>query len=96
MLQEQIDALEKRAAALEAKLSQGSSRGGSSDAATLPKLEQLRKLIEEDRLEAETVRAQKDALEEENQKLRADVEKLNYRVKHLLRTIDELEGKKAE
>lgn len=96
MLQEQVTALEKRADILEGKLGKGAAAAGGADAATLPRLEQLRKLIEEDRVEAETIRAQKNELEEENEKLKKEVEKLNYRIKHLNRTIDEMEQKQGK
>ena len=95
-MQEQIVALEKRAAAAEATLSKLSKTNtGADNSAVLGRLVELQKLIGEDKIEAETVRAQRDELQKENEELKTDVTKLNYRIKHLLRTIEELEATKA-
>lgn len=106
MLFEQVAALEKRATIAEAQLkkaqetlSKGSTTAPaaaapSSDAATLARLQQLQKLIVEDRQEAEAVRAQRDELLAENAKLREQVGKLNYRVDHLLKEFDKVDPMK--
>lgn len=76
-----VAALEARAANLESML------GGSAGGDVKPKLEQLMALLEEDRKEADQVAAQRDELLKENSKLKEQVDKLNYRVQHLLRAL---------
>lgn len=104
MLQEQITALEKRATQAEAILKgvtsgkkdskpPSASTGAVDDKITISKLQQLQKLIEEDKAEADAVRAQRDELKDENEKLRSSVSKAEYRIQHLLRTIEALEKK---
>ena len=91
----QIAALEKRAAQLEGKLDQGLVNGGAggNDQMTVSKLTELKKLMMEDKAEAEAIRAERDGLLEENEKLKKEVEKLNYRVLHMNRTIESLDKK---
>lgn len=60
---------------------------------TVDRLKELLALLQQDREECESIRAQRDDLKEENDRLRTQLEKRDYRIKHLLRTIDELEGK---
>lgn len=94
-MQEQVVALEKRADAAEVALSKLNQNSAASDnAAVLSRLIELQKLIAEDKVEAETTRAQRDELKKENEELKADVAKLNYRIKHLLRAIEELDSQK--
>lgn len=103
-----ITTLEARATAAEAQLkklnetvtalqkgagSTASAAGSTDNAATVTKLKALQSVLLEDQKEAETVRAHRDELKEENEKLRLQLEKAEYRIKHLLRTIAELEQK---
>ncbi len=92
MLAQQVTELEKRAAALEAKLG-GSSAGSASDAAVLARLVQIQNAVIEDQKEAELVRAERDALKSENEELKGKVDRLNYRIMHLLRALDEKDPK---
>jgi FtsZ-binding cell division protein ZapB len=97
MLAEQVAALEKRADALESRVGTAgttSSSGAPGNEATLARLQEIKAAIEADRAEASAIKAERDALQDDNQALRKQVDKLNYRVKFLLRTIDELEGAK--
>ena len=89
-------ATEKRASDAEKALHdlKTASAASSGNEAVAKRLKELLALIEEDRKEAEEVRAHRDELKEENGKLRSQVEKLNYRVSHLLKTIVEIEGSK--
>ncbi|CUG90935.1 Hypothetical protein, putative [Bodo saltans] len=91
-----VAALEIRATTAEAQLKELQSKATSSDAAVALRLKELLELMQEDRKEAEEIRATRDELKEENGKLRAQVGKLEYRVLHLLRTINDIEaaGKK--
>ncbi|CAJ1038446.1 hypothetical protein Q4I30_008224 [Leishmania utingensis] len=82
---------EKQLQALRVKLEDGACAGASS-ANLAARLRELLKLLYEDRDECETIRAQRDELKEENARLRAQVLKGEYRIKHLLRTIDEIEA----
>jgi peptidoglycan hydrolase CwlO-like protein len=92
-----IKALEARAAKAERDLVELQKVVGESasqrDAAIASRLQELLKLIDADKNEAEEIRAQRDELKEENEKLRGQISKLNYRVTHLLRTLDSLENK---
>lgn len=92
MLAQQVSELEKRASALEAKLGGGSS--GASDAATLARLNEIKAAILQDRAQAELVVAERDELKKENEELKEKVARLNYRVMHLLRALDEKDGAK--
>jgi hypothetical protein len=95
-LEARIIELEKRAKAAEEKLaaaSGSSSTGGSDDAATLKRLNEIRAAIVQDQVDAQTVVARKNELEEENAKLKDEIGKLNYRIKHLLRTVESLDKK---
>ncbi|ORC90404.1 uncharacterized protein TM35_000082020 [Trypanosoma theileri] len=105
MTSEQVAELEKRAAAaelaiaeLKAKLQEESLKnaaaGNNNNAALESKLRQLLDLMREDRQECEAIRAQRDELKEENERLRTQVSKHEYRIKHLLRTINEIESAK--
>jgi hypothetical protein len=97
-VEDRLAACEKRATAAEAALSNlnksAAASSSSSNDAIAKRLTELLALMNEDRKEAEEIRAQRDELKEENGKLRAQVEKLNYRVAHLLKTIVEIEEKK--
>ncbi|RNF19957.1 uncharacterized protein Tco025E_03948 [Trypanosoma conorhini] len=95
----QVEELEKRATAAELaieELKQGLNAQplgcGGSDAGLESRLRELLKLMEEDRMECEVIRAKRDELKEENERLRAQVQKHEYRIKHLLRTINEIES----
>lgn len=90
-----ITALEARATAAEAQLKELQSKAASSDAAVSVRLNELLALMQEDRKDAEEIRGQRDEYKEENGKLRAQVGKLEYRVKHLLRTINDIEAAAA-
>jgi small-conductance mechanosensitive channel len=87
-----VAALEIRATTAENQLKELQSKAASSDAAVSLRLKELLALMQEDRKEAEEIRATRDELKEENSKLRAQVGKLEYRVVHLLRTINDIEA----
>lgn len=101
-MEEQVSQLEKRAATAEKTIAamQKQLAGGAASAASNDGLEQrlrtLLKLMEEDRDECEAIRAQRDELKAENERLRALASKHEYRCKHLLRTIDEIEAKQKQ
>lgn len=92
-----VEHLELRAAALEKTLAglkkQVTSSGPGANDALQARLQELLKLMLEDREECEAIRAQRDALREENERLKQQVAKGEYRAKHLLRTINEIEAK---
>ena len=90
-LEARIVQLEKRAKIAEDKLAAGAGAGAggsSSDASTLKRLNEIRAAIVQDQVEAQTVVARKNELEEENAKLKDEISKLNYRIKHLVRTLE--------
>ncbi|KAG5465050.1 hypothetical protein LSCM4_00502 [Leishmania orientalis] len=96
-MEAQVAQLEKRATnaerqlqALKGKVGEGAGAASSSGQLEA-RLRELLKLMCEDRDECEAIRAQCDELKEENARLRAQVLKGEYRIKHLLRTIDEIE-----
>ncbi|KAG5464316.1 hypothetical protein LSCM1_00498 [Leishmania martiniquensis] len=96
-MEAQVAQLEKRATnaekelqALSGKLDKGTGAAASTDHLDT-RLRELLKLMLEDRDECEAIRAQRDELKEENARLRAQVLKSEYRIKHLLRTIGEIE-----
>eukprot|EP00796_Vickermania_ingenoplastis_P011006 gene11006-7649_t len=94
-MESKVSDLEQRANKVEAALASlaGSSSGATtSDAALAEKLKVLLQLMKEDRDECEAIRAQRDDMKEENERLRTQLSKQTYRVQHLLRTIDEMEG----
>jgi chromosome segregation ATPase len=89
-LEKRATSAEKQLQALKAKLESGvGAAAGNADLEA--RLRELLQLMYEDREECETIRAQRDELREENARLRAQVAKGEYRIKHLLRTIDEIE-----
>lgn len=89
-----VAALEVRATAAEKNIEELKASASSvSNAEVTLRLKELLALMEEDRKEAEEVRAHRDELKAENEKLRNQAGKLNYRIKHLLKTINELESK---
>ncbi|GET93565.1 hypothetical protein, conserved [Leishmania tarentolae] len=96
--QAQVAELEKRAASAEKQLQalrmklEGNTTAAAGGDKLEARLRELLKLMCEDRDECETIRAQRDELMEENARLRAQVKKGEYRIKHLLRTIAEIEG----
>lgn len=94
----QVAQLEKRAASAEKQLQalKAKLEGGAGSDNLEARLRELLKLMLEDREECETIRAQRDELKEENARLRAQVLKGEYRAKHLLRTIAEIEGGAAK
>ncbi|KPI89005.1 hypothetical protein ABL78_1889 [Leptomonas seymouri] len=93
----QVAQLEKRATSAEKQLQalkmrlEGGAGAAAGNADLEARLRELLQLLYEDREECETIRAQRDELKEENARLRAQVAKGEYRIKHLLRTIDEIE-----
>ncbi|KAK7200551.1 hypothetical protein NESM_000110800 [Novymonas esmeraldas] len=89
-LEKRAGSAEKQLQALKAQLDGGAS-AADSGANLEARLRELLKLMQEDRDECETIRAQRDEFKEENARLRAQVLKGEYRIKHLLRTIDEIE-----
>ena len=103
---EQVAAIEKRATIAEAQLKKVNETLGkiqkegtgapaaSNDKETLQRLQELQKLIFADRKEAETVRAQRDELESENAKLKEEVNKLKYRVDHVLKEFEKVDPMK--
>ncbi|EAN95287.1 hypothetical protein C3747_33g1455c [Trypanosoma cruzi] len=99
----QVEELERRASAAEVaieelkKSMQARPQSGAENNAALElRLRELLKLMEEDRLECEVIRVQRDELKEENERLRAQVMKHEYRIKHLLQTINEIESGKQK
>ncbi|KPA81530.1 hypothetical protein ABB37_03876 [Leptomonas pyrrhocoris] len=89
-LEKRATGAEKQLQALKAKLD-GGAGAAASNADLETRLRELLQLMYEDREECETIRAQRDELREENERLRAQVAKGEYRAKHLLRTIEEIE-----
>lgn len=89
-----VEQLEQRAATMEKNLTELTKQVGSggNGAALEARLRELLTLMLQDREECETVRAQRDALTEENARLKLLVSKGEYRAMHLLRTIGEIEG----
>ncbi|KAG8348369.1 hypothetical protein ERJ75_000035500 [Trypanosoma vivax] len=92
-LEERAAAAETALAELKTQLSIAQSALGDCDAGLQSRLQQLLVLLQEDRKECETIRAQRDELREENDRLKVLVAKHEYRIKHLMRTINELESK---
>ena len=90
-LAEKVAALEARAAKLEATAPCG---GTVNSPGLILKLEELMKVIDEDRKEAEAIRAQRDELQTENENLKSQVDKLNYRCRHLIRALEAAETKR--
>ncbi|AYU83845.1 conserved hypothetical protein [Leishmania infantum JPCM5] len=89
-LEKRATSAEKQLQALRVKLEDGAG-AAASGAKLEARLRELLKLMCEDRDECEMIRAQRDELMEENARLRAQVMKGEYRIKHLLRTIEEIE-----
>lgn len=101
-LEETATTLEKALAQLES-VAQTNPAGGSlpqgqqmGDGQLVHKLRTLLDLLQQDREECEAIRAQRDDLTQENERLRTQVKKHEYRIMHLLRTIDEIEGKQEK
>lgn len=94
-LENKVSSLETTACQLEKTLAalKAQSSGGEDRTALAAKLKELMNLLLEDRNECESIRAQRDDLKEENDRLRVQLSKQEYRVKHLLRTIEEIEAK---
>lgn len=81
--------LEKRIAEVEKRqgaINQQVPISGDVDAEE--KLETLMQLLQADRSEAEEVLSDRERLKEENETLRTQLEKCQYRIKHLLRTLE--------
>ena len=88
-LEARIKQLEGRAKAAEDKLTKGAAGNDSaSSEVTLKRLNEIRAAIVQDQVEAQTVVARKNELEEENAKLKDEISKLNYRIKHLVRNLE--------
>ena len=88
-LEARIKQLEGRAKAAEDKLAKGAAGNDSaSSEVTLKRLNEIRAAIVQDQVEAQTVVARKNELEEENAKLKDEISKLNYRIKHLVRNLE--------
>lgn len=69
----------------------------NTDVANLQqRLKTLHTLLLQDRDEVEEIRAQRDEFREENERLRQLVAKHEYRIKHLLRSIEEIEQKQQQ
>ncbi|KEG10565.1 hypothetical protein DQ04_03561030 [Trypanosoma grayi] len=102
MSTDQIVELEKRASAAEHAIAtmkqqlKAQSATGNGDAALESRLRQLLVVMREDQQECEAIRAQRDDLKEENERLRAQVARHEYRIKHLLRTINELDSEQKQ
>eukprot|EP00672_Neobodo_designis_P013719 CAMPEP_0174856038 /NCGR_PEP_ID=MMETSP1114-20130205/34928_1 /TAXON_ID=312471 /ORGANISM="Neobodo designis, Strain CCAP 1951/1" /LENGTH=97 /DNA_ID=CAMNT_0016090813 /DNA_START=127 /DNA_END=420 /DNA_ORIENTATION=+ len=94
-MEAQVAALEKRAAALEAKANAIGSSPAPSNDATLARLTEIKKAIEQDKAEAEAVRAERDALAAENAALKTQIGKHQYRIEHLLNALKEADEKIA-
>merc|ERR1712032_827794 len=86
--EQQIVELKKRVSALES--------GGSYEAKKeiLENLREIRFELGAEKAQAENIRRERDQLAEKNKALSKANAKLEYRVKFLLRTIEEIEGKK--
>ncbi|CCW69894.1 unnamed protein product [Phytomonas sp. Hart1] len=68
--------------------------GVTDKSSLIERLEKLLKLLHEDREECEKIQTQRNELTEENERLRMQIDKHKYRIKHLLRTIESLESEK--
>jgi hypothetical protein len=96
-MDEKISSLEQRVEAVER--GQGLSRDAelalrSYQSQTVAKLIQVRDLLlSPDNTDASQVSKERDAALEENAKLKKDIEKLNYRVNHLVRSLEAEEMK---
>ena len=94
-LDAKVTALEKRATAAESKLAAAApAAGAGGDAELLRRLTGLREEILADQRAAEAVVARKTELEAENEKLKEEVGKLNYRIQHLLDALKATDAKK--
>lgn len=92
-LVENVHSLEARATEAEKNIANLKKQLESGPGAHVEdRLRELLKLMTEDRDECEVIRAQRDDLQQENERLRTQISKHEYRIKHLLRTIDEIEG----
>merc|ERR1712137_1167766 len=86
--EQQIGDLKKRVSALES--------GGSYEAKKeiLETLREIRFELGAEKAQAESIRRERDQLAEKNVALSKQNAKLEYRIKFLLRAIEEIEGKK--
>lgn len=96
-----LASLEKRIATLE--ISGESSTGASNEAVeaavqqyqsqVLVRLKEIRDAMKEEGGDIGTIRNERDAAVEENKRLKKEVERLQYRVKHLIKSLEEEERK---
>lgn len=98
-MEEQLSSLEQRVKAVEQGQGHSEETEKALRAYQVQMSEKLRRV--RDLLQAESgagdsseVARERDAALEENKKLRKEVERLNYRVKHLVRALNEEENKK--
>ncbi len=84
---------------MEKAVASGSTNGAaaatssSNDEALRAKLTQLFTIMDEERKEAEAIRANRDELQQENEQLKETIAKLNYRIKHLTRSLEATDKK---
>ena len=62
----------------------------------LEKLKLIRDSLMSEGGDVSTIRKERDALAEENKQLKKEVERLNYRVRHLVKSLEEEEDKNAK
>lgn len=95
-----LAALEKRIASLELSGSTTSASNEAVEAAVrqyqiqvLARLKEIRDAMKEEGGDVTIVRKERDAAVEENKQLKKEVERLQYRVKHLVKSLEEEERK---
>ena len=94
-MEEALSNLEKRVEAVE----KGRGYSQETEAAlrayqlqTVTKLKQVRDLLlSEDNINSSQIAKERDGLKLENEKLKKEIDKLNYRVKHLVRSVEQAE-----
>jgi chromosome segregation ATPase len=61
----------------------------------LGKLKQIREAFDAEGGDIQTIRSERDQLAAENKKMKTEIERLNYRVNHLVKALNEEEAKNA-
>lgn len=93
-LKTRLDSLEKLNLSKEDVSTEVLSGIQSYQAQLLPRLKEIREAMEKELASGQHVQPEETiALREENKKLKAEVEKLNYRVRHLVKMLEEEEQK---
>lgn len=105
-VEEQMGALEERLKKME--LNSSSKAGGGADSAAvekalqtyqvqmLAKLKAIRDQIANEGGDATVVRKERDVALAENAKMKVEIERMNYRINHLVRALSEEEAKNAK